>query len=375
MNKPSQQTVSITPALSETLLSPAQKKFNELIGKIETRRARLLEWETTNSEFQQKYVEQMLPLEQELRDVDLKTVHCLHEIWPQKGLTKGERLTLSEIIADMAYSLLQQSDDTELKLIYNQHSGSDFDDDVRAELGDMKEMLEEMLDVDLGEEMDSAPPEEIMEKMAAMLDEKEREHMAAEQAREERRASRKKSAQQLATEAKLDKERNELSQSIREVYRKLASALHPDREPDPTERERKTALMQQINQAYEKNDLLKLLELQLTLEHIDQNAINGIGDERLKHYNKILKEQLGELEREILHVEHQFRHSFGLSPRARVSPSTIVRNLNKDLGLMRQECKYRRIALASFGDLKEVKAWLKFSRQQRTEAWDDDQMF
>ena len=51
-----------------------------------------------------------------------------------------------------------------------------------------------------------------------------------------------------------------MSQSIREVYRKLAGALHPDRESDPQERERKTALMQRVNQAYAKNNLLQLLD-------------------------------------------------------------------------------------------------------------------
>ncbi|WP_409015107.1 hypothetical protein [Caballeronia sp. LZ001] len=61
--------------------------------------------------------------------------------------------------------------------------------------------------------------------------------------------------------------------------------------------------MQRANQAYGKNDLLKLLELQLELEHIDQRAINVISEDRLKHYNKILREQLGELDQEILHVE------------------------------------------------------------------------
>ena len=52
----------------------------------------------------------------------------------------------------------------------------------------------------------------------------------------------------------------EASQSVRDVYRKLVSALHPDREADGAERERKTALMQRANQAYERNDLLELLD-------------------------------------------------------------------------------------------------------------------
>ncbi|MFT4510396.1 hypothetical protein [Caballeronia sp. 15711] len=80
--------------------------------------------------------------------------------------------------------------------------------------------------------------------------------------------------------------------------------MHPDREINPQERERKTALMQMANQAYRKNSLLQSMELQLALEQIDQSVINNIGEDRLKHYNKILKEQVGELDHEILHVEN-----------------------------------------------------------------------
>ena len=79
---------------------------------------------------------------------------------------------------------------------------------------------------------------------------------------------------------------------MREVYRKLASALNPDRESDPIERERKTALMQRVNQDYARNNLLELMELQLELEHIDQDALKNISQDRLKHYNAIMKEQI-----------------------------------------------------------------------------------
>ncbi len=42
------------------------------------------------------------------------------------------------------------------------------------------------------------------------------------------------------------------SLSVREIFRKLASALHPDREADAAERERKTVLMKRVSQACQK---------------------------------------------------------------------------------------------------------------------------
>lgn len=362
MKKPHLRAISISDTEQDAPLSQAQKKFNDLIKQIGKRRAGLQEWESAMADFQKKYIDQFLPLDRELQELNGKLVRRLHEAWSQKGVTKGERAMLSEMIADIAHSLLGKHDDPELKLIYNQHSASDYDLEAEAELNEVKQVIEEMLDIDLGDDLGSGTPEEIMQKMEAMLEEREREQMAAEQAREERRASRKKSPRQRAAEVKRETERTELSQSIRAVYRKLASALHPDREPDAAERDRKTQLMQQVNQAYEKNDLLRLLELQLELEHIDQGALNGISAERLKHYNQILKEQLVELDQELFHVEQHFKQSYGMPPYARVSPKGIVRDLNKEMTWMREDGKALRSALASFEDVQQIKAWLKQGR-------------
>ncbi|EIJ45157.1 DnaJ-class molecular chaperone protein [Herbaspirillum sp. GW103] len=362
MNKPPLRSVSIADASQDAPLSQAQKKFNDLIKQIGKRRAGLQEWESATADFQKKYLAQFLPLDRELQELNGRLVRRLHEAWPQKGLTKGERGMLSELIADMAHRLLVKNDDPELKLIYNQHSASDYDLEADADLNEVREVIEDMLDIDLGDDLGSATPEEIMQRMEALLEEREREQLAAEQAREERRASRKKSPRQRAAEVKRETERTELSQSIRAVYRKLASALHPDREPDATERERKTLLMQQVNQAYEKNDLLRLLELQLELEHIDQAALNDISAERLKHYNQILKEQLAELDQEIFHVEQHFRQTYGLPPFARVSPKSVVRDLNKEMTWMREDGKALRSMLADFEDVQQIKVWLKQQR-------------
>jgi len=191
-------------------------------------------------------------------------------------------------------------------------------------------------------------------------------------AREARRAKRKKTPRQLAAEAREQVEQAELSLSIREVYRKLASALHPDRETDPQERERKTTLMQRANQAYSKNSLLQLLELQLELEHIDQSVINNIGEDRLKHYNKILKEQVGELDHEILHVENGFKHSYGIPPFIEVSPGTIMRNLAADIFSLQESLHALEHDLLVFDDIKQLKDWLKMvKRSLATPRFDD----
>jgi curved DNA-binding protein CbpA len=238
----------------------------------------------------------------------------------------------------------------------------------------MKSMLEAMLGAELGDDIDMNSPEDLLQRAHAKMEEQQAREAAENQAREERRAKRKKSAKQLAAQARQEAEQAQLSQSIREVYRKVASALHPDREPDPQERQRKTALMQRANQAYGNNNLLQLLELQLELEHIDQSAINNIGEERLKHYNVILKEQLGELDQEILHVEARFRHAYRIPPFIDISPDTAVRNLTGDIAGIQQSVRDLKQDLQVFEEIRTLKSWLKSVKRQHATLRFDEKM-
>ncbi len=192
----------------------------------------------------------------------------------------------------------------------------------------------------------------------------QQDNQAWQEAQEARRAKRKKSAKQLAREAQQEAEDKQVSQSIREVYRKLASALHPDRESDPDERARKTVLMQRVNQAYDKKNLLQLLELQLELEHIDQATINGLSEDRLKHYNTVLKGQLAELQQEIIRIEAEFRGQFGVSPFDGVSPTTIMRGLARDIADLRNAMDEMERDLRAFADIRQLKSWLKQMRRR-----------
>jgi hypothetical protein len=87
------------------------------------------------------------------------------------------------------------------------------------------------------------------------------------------------------------------------------------------EQQRKTDLTQQVTVAYKNRDLLQLLELQLTVEQIDQDAIDSINEDRLKHFNKILQRQSQELKQEIEEVELHMRAAGGLDPFESLTPN------------------------------------------------------
>ena len=366
MLKPQTKPICIATHKDQTHLSKEQKAFNALIKKIDAKRVLLAAWQEAMPPYQQKYASDMLPLIESTEILQMELVHTLDRASRQKGLSSAERRTIKELICDMAGGLAAARDDAALKDIYNRHSGSDFDAEEAAAVQNMKSMLEDVIGADLGDDFDLGSPDELFKRAHAHMQEQQEQFDADRQARA---ASRKKSAKQIANEARQLAEEQQTSQSIRDLYRKLASALHPDREPDAAERERKTALMQRVNQAYDQNNLLLLLELQLELEHIDQAAIDNIGASRLKHYNKILKEQLGELEQELLHTEGMFRAQFSIDPYTRLTPRALMHYLATDIAGMQLANQGLKNDLHVFQDIKQLKAWLKAIRVRQI---DDD---
>jgi len=358
----SQKTaLSIAAQQDQATLSKGQKAFNKLIQQIEKKRALLAAWEEVIPAFRKKYAEQLQPLIDSSAELQVQLVHALDRAMALKGLTKTERGFMAGLITDLAADLLSERDDAELKAIYNRHSGSDLDEEEAAGRMGMKSMLEGMLGMKLDDDLDWDSPEEVLQRVQAQMQEQQAQDEAK---REERDAKRKKSAKQLAKEERLQAEEQQTSLSIREIYRKLASALHPDRETDLQERERKNALMQRVNQAYAEKNLLQLLELQLEIEHIDQDALNNISEVRLKHYNKILKEQLFELEQSIDETESLFCMQFGISPFERINPGNITKQLDVDIAVTRNSMRTQQNDLLVFEDIKKLKAWIKKIRKE-----------
>lgn len=371
----SYNSISISPDQGQPHLTKAQKAFNNLIKQVEKKRALLMAWETATPTFQQKYTRELAPLLEASTDMQVEMVHSLDRLNDKKGLSKTERSMIADLIFELASTLLAEREDEKLKALYNKYHHVDYDSQEAAELARMKGLFEEMTGFDLGDDVDLRSPEDVIRRAQAKLEEKLAQEVGTRQERGEHKATRKKSAKQIAKEEKQQAEAQQIKLSIREVYRKLASALHPDRETDPQERERKTSLMQRVNQAYEKNNLLQLLELQLELEHIDQSHINNIGEERLAHYNKILKEQLYELEDEVIRVEDDFSMRFGIDPYVQLSPATIMRLLAKDIVLAQQAIRDMKQELTDLQDIKKAKSWLKKMHRGSPMDYFDDMPF
>ncbi len=350
----------ITPQPNQPPLSKGQRTFNSLVKKIEASRASLAEWQAVVLACDLKVASVYAPLLKNFRELQAEMVRVLDRSLDRKGLSKAEHRVVQELICTVAEGVIVDTTDESIKEIYDKHSDTSFDErDVDA-VESLKATMESAFGIDLGDAPNSDSPEALLAHLEAEM---EKQHLR-EMAEQDARSERKKTARQLAREEKVKAEADQTSLSIREVYRALVSALHPDREPDVDERKRKTALMQRVNQAYEKKDLLQLLELQLELEQIDARTIAGLSEERLKHFNQILEDQWCELEQEITHLVMPLREQFDLSPYGHLAPKSVMKYLLQDIAALRRNIRQIQKEILVPNNLAAFKAWIKAYRQE-----------
>ena len=368
----------IVPQQDQLNLSKGQKLFNTLVKKIEASRHDLAQWQATMDAFQQKLASDYVPLVDKFKGLQIDMAQALDQALDRHKLTKPERRFVADVICDVAEPLVIESGDPVMKALYNKHSEVDFDAQAAAAAKSMQAAMSDMFGVKIDEAADISSPQDLLDQVKLQLEKEQLLDMEREDEAQQRRSQRKKTVKQQAREDKEKTDLEQTSQSIREVYRKLVSALHPDRESDPAERARKTALMQRVNQAYDKKDLLLLLELQLELEHIDAATIAGLSEERLKHFNKILKDQLAELEQEIAYLEEPMRQMFRLPPHLMLKPQGVIPRLLTDIAELQRHIRQIKKDIEIPSDLAVFKAWIK-ARQREARAlarqMDDDDEF
>ena len=274
-------------------LSAAQKKFNLLLEQIAAARVAVETWTTETQRLRERHLLEVVAQGKPLQALQLALALQLEVLLlsPPSGLkmTVRRRNALTDYLLQLVYTLLENDPDSaELHALHDRHSEDDFasirQEDREIELEIAEDMLSNLYGDDMVDTTGVADAEELVR----------RTH---ERAAQQRNAEppRKRNKREQASDARRKVEADALTQSLREIYRKLASSLHPDRERDVAVRAEKTALMQRINIAYQNKDLLALLTLQMEVEQINSASLGDVPEARLAQYNQILREQLDTL--------------------------------------------------------------------------------
>jgi hypothetical protein len=339
--------------------TPDQDRFSYLIDQIEkTRRARA-EWDELVVAFKKSDAERIHPLRATLKQVTRDTVLLIDRLLDQKGWSRADQAALKDIACNTAEVLLQADpNDTEIRAVFDRHSAMSYEETKQEEIEDLKQHAKEHMGLDL-DDADIRSEDDLIERVY--------EHMKEAEARkQEHSAERRKSKGQQRAEASAQTAR----QFLREIYRKLASAVHPDREVDAARRAEKTELMQQINRAYAANDLLTLLEAQLRLELIDPDYVSKISGKRLQQFNGLLSQQLEAAKTELRSLQDAFRMDHGL-PHGRVANPQNLHLLSQQRARdLRAHINQQKRFLEVLANKSSTKRWLK--EQRRFDDADDE---
>jgi hypothetical protein len=358
---PVSRTLQLSPAEAGTAPTPQQKRFNTLVRQIERARLSLVAWQEGIAAYRQAYQKEVEPLHDSVFTTKRKWAFTLDALSDRPGWSRAESALLGELVCRIAGDLLREmlpenEDDQALQALFIRHNGTDFATQQQRQLQATLEMMRDVTGVELGDTAGIRDEDDLAE----LLHRKMREDQAAEAARQAAKSARQRKS---PARKKREAEAQQATQSVREIFRKLASALHPDREADPARREAKTALMQRANQAYAANDLLALLQLQLEIAQVDAARIADAGEEKLRYYNKALAEQLGQLKEELVRLETGFRLDAGMPPGVMVNPARlgdlikqIKRELREYLAQLQQEVRL-------LADPAAAKRWLKRYRR------------
>jgi hypothetical protein len=338
----------------------AQQRFRKLVANIERKREELRQWQAYQQRYNQRIMTEVEPVRLKLLEQQRQMAVLIDELLSQRGqsrrLNRVERAKLQDMLMELLDDVLSAGHDEALAALREKHTAPSAKQDQRLQMELTQSLLTDVLGLDVDENHGASSVEELLDHAHRKMEQRARSQWAHER-KHDRPAQH--SAAEEAVRAQRDQAEKEVNQSLREVFRKLVSALHPDREPDPTERARKDQLMQRVNQAYDANDLLTLLGLQLEIEQIDAAHLSAISAERLAHYNQILREQLAQLEAELASVIEPYRMSMGQWSGRLLTVAAVDRQLTMDITQLREAVRQLRQDEVAFRDPARLRAWLR----------------
>lgn len=360
-------------------LSPEQQRFNKLLTRTENLAGKIEAVRTLADTHRPLHGATLRPLEDEREALMRDMVLWLDERLKRKGLTAKQKRMASELICNLAAGLAMAGDEA-MQQLHDAHSEHSLADQEKAVTADMQKMMEDMLGGPLGDGQEFATLEEMLQASMARM---QQQTQSQDEARAQSEAGRKKKPKQSARQQQAQAQAQDAEGALRIIYRQLVSALHPDRESDAHERTRKTGLMKEINTAYERRDLLALLQLQLRAELADGEMVSSLARDKVAALTVLLKERADVLTRELRDIERQTLAEFELPAYATLTAASLKRHmvaqkqeLQLDIVMMKKD--YLRVQ-----DDAEFKRWLREQQELAQdnldpfhfEPFDDDRFF
>jgi hypothetical protein len=351
-------------------LTPAQQRFNDLLAQIEKLSGQIQRLQAWSDQHRYAHI-------QALREsVQLSQAHrkslllFVHERLQTADFTERQQRMARGLVRGLIGQLSATADPQVLALegLYVSEEDTQEAVEEQAEAAQrLRERIEEALGQPIEKPGQYQTPEEMM---AAGMRQWQRQQQADEERKTAKRAARK--AQKQAQKKSAAAAKGELpaalmreldaKNAIRTLFRQLASALHPDREPDEAERLRKTALMSEVNAAYEKNDLTTLLRLQMQATRGNSLGVAGsarMTDDKLIAMSLLLKEQVAAFEDDLDQLENRLSRELCVPVQAQIDEAVMTQSLQRLQADQRHSADSLAADLRRIQNDAELKRWLK----------------
>jgi hypothetical protein len=355
---------------AQAALTPAQQRFNELLARIELLSGQIQRLEVWSDQHRYAHIQSLRESVQLAQAHRKSLLLFVHERLQTADFTDRQQRMARGLVRGLIDQLSASADPQVQALadLYVSEEDSQEAADEQAEAAQrLRERIEEALGQPLEKPSQYQTPEEMMQ---AGMRQWQRQQQADDERKAAKRAARK--AQKQAQKAAQNKSaaahgevpvtrlrEADAKSAIRTIFRQLASALHPDREPDEQARLRKTGLMSEVNAAYDRNDLTTLLRLQMQVTQASPQGTARMADDKLLAMCLLLKEQVAALEDDLEQLQSRLSRELCVPVRADIDEALLSQSLQR----IQADQRYSADSLAS--DLRriqneaELKRWLK----------------
>lgn len=291
----------VLKAAAGAVLSPAQIEFNRLMAQLETARAKFERERVRLDRIMDALAHQLMPLIEETHRLDFELIMYLQNALSTFKLTYRRRESLEDLLRERARDLVVDTcglAPAQLEALQKLMGEIDPDwieresEEMEGDFDDLRAMMEETareagLEVDLSDIDLRQNPEEGMRKL--------HERLAAAKAAAARPLSRKQTKSQIERERKQRAVEEAKQRDLKTIYKQLAKVLHPDLETNPDLRANKEEWMKRLTSAHAAGDLRELLRIEMEWLGEEASNLAAAGDEKLKVYSLILKEQIDDV--------------------------------------------------------------------------------
>ena len=310
-------------------LAPAQLRFDQLLEKVVSLTQKLAQIQALADTFGPQYRCTLPPLQAKYNAV-WRAMLLQLDVRLQTNELSPALLRKAKALVCGCSESLAVSGDQAMRALHDRHSPQTLSDKEKAAADDKKNMRPRRS----GVQVSSTSDFNSLDSCGSVHDLQRSKPQTLDQqtgkAAARRHSKPKSAAQQQACALQHDAQG-----VLRSLYRRLASALHPDREPDALARVRKTDLMGQANAAYARRDLLALLTLQRRCDAVDAGAVCRLTAEKMAALSLLLQQRVTALDGGLRAAAVSLQAEFSLSQFTPLTAAGLALELNAQaLGLM-----------------------------------------